>query len=103
MNPGSEAIPTGLHDSVEESMHFAKKSTMMSIIFLVAFSFPMLAQTRGGEANGSVIDSCGAVVRGATVTLTNQATNIQNTATSNNNGYFVFVNVQPGVSKLKLE
>jgi carboxypeptidase family protein/TonB-dependent receptor-like protein len=84
-------------------MHFAKKSAWISIICFVAFGLPVLAQTRGGEANGTIIDSSGAVVPGAVVTLTNQATNIQNTATSNNNGYFVFVNVQPGGYKLKVE
>src|SRR5207248_3339701 len=84
-------------------MLFTKKSTLTSIILCIAFSLPALAQTRGGEANGTVIDSSGAVVPGASVTLTNQATNIQNTATSNNNGYFVFVNVQPGPYKLKVE
>ena len=84
-------------------MHLAKRSAFVSIVFCFAFCLPALAQTRGGEANGTVIDSSGAVVPGASVTLTNQATNIQNTATSNNNGYFVFVNVQPGAYKLKVE
>ena len=84
-------------------MHLAKRSAFASMVLCFAFCLPALAQTRGGEANGTVIDSSGAVVPGASVTLTNQATNIQNTATSNNNGYFVFVNVQPGAYKLKVE
>src|SRR3954468_10440091 len=84
-------------------MHLAKRSPFASIVLCFAFCLPALAQTRGGEANGTVIDSSGAVVPGASVTFTNQATNIQNTATSNNNGYFVFVNVQSGPYKLKVE
>src|SRR5437868_15355626 len=84
-------------------MLFTKKSTLTSIILCIALSLSAFAQSRGGEINGTVIDSSGAVVPGATVTLTNQATNIQNTATSNNNGYFVLVNVQPGGYKLKVE
>src|SRR5436190_22696907 len=84
-------------------MLFTKKSTLTSIILCIAFSLPAFAQTRGGETNGTVTDSTGAVVPGAAVTLTNQGTNIQSTATTNNNGYFVFVNVQPGAYKLKVE
>jgi len=84
-------------------MRFAKTSTLLSILFCFAFCLPALAQTRGGEANGTVTDASGAVVPDATITLTNQGTNIQNTTTTNNNGYFVFVNVQPGNYKLKVE
>src|SRR3954468_8319990 len=83
-------------------MLFAKRATF-SLFLSIAFSLAVFAQTRGGEANGTVTDASGAVVPGAGVTLTNQGTNIQNTATSNNNGYFVFVNVQPGAYKLKVE
>ena len=84
-------------------MLFTKKSTLTSIIVSIALSLPAFAQSRGGEANGTVTDSSGAVVPGVTVTLTNQGTNIQSTANTNNNGYFVFVNVQPGGYKLKVE
>ena len=84
-------------------MRFAKTSTLLSILLCFAFCLSVLAQTRGGEANGTVTDASGAIVPGATVTLTNQGTNLQNTTTTNNNGYFVFVNVQPGNYKLKVE
>src|SRR5436305_12531018 len=84
-------------------MLFTKKSTLTSIILCIVFSLPAFAQTRGGEANGTVTDSSGAVVPGAIATLTNQDTNIQSTGNTNNNGYFVFVNVQPGSYKLKVE
>jgi len=84
-------------------MLLTKKSTLTSIILSFALSFSAFAQTRGGEANGTVTDSTGAVVPGATLTLTNQATNIQSSASTNSNGYFVFVNVQPGDYKLKVE
>ena len=77
-------------------MLFTKKSTLTSIILCIAFSLSAFAQSRGGEINGTVTDSSGAVVPGATVTLTNQATNIQTHVNSNSSGYFVFLNVQPG-------
>src|SRR5690349_16382826 len=84
-------------------MLFTKRSTLMSMILCIAFSLSAFAQTRGGEANGTVTDSSGAVVPAAAVTLTNQGTNIQSSATTNSSGYFVFVNVQPGSYKLKVE
>ena len=84
-------------------MLLAKKSTLMSLLFSLMFCLPVFAQTRAGEANGTVTDSSGAVVPGATVTLKNQGTNIQNHATTNNSGFFVFVNVEPGSYKLKVE
>jgi hypothetical protein len=64
---------------------------------------PAVAQTSMGTVNGTVTDSSGGVVPGATVTLTNSATNIQNVRVTNANGYFTFVNVRPGVYTLAIE
>jgi len=84
-------------------MLFTKKSTLTSIIVCIALSLSAFAQSRGGEINGTVTDSSGAVVPGATVTLTNQATNIQTHVNSNSSGYFVFLNVQPGAYEVTVE
>ena len=54
------------------------------------------AQTATGEVNGTVTDTSGASVPGAIVKLTNQATSIETTRSTNDSGAFVFVNVQPG-------
>ena len=62
-------------------MLVAKTSTLTSFLFSLMFCLPVLAQSRVGEASGTVTDSSGAVVRGATVILKNQGTNIQNHAT----------------------
>jgi hypothetical protein len=56
----------------------------------------LLAQRATGGVNGTVTDQSGAVVAGATVTLTNQDTNVVNHATTSNTGYFVFLDVTPG-------
>jgi hypothetical protein len=56
----------------------------------------LFAQRATGGVNGTVTDSTGAVVAGATATLTNQDTNIVNHATTSNTGYFVFLDVTPG-------
>lgn len=84
-------------------MLFTKKSTLTSIVVCIAFSLQIFAQSRAGEINGTVSDSSGAVIPGAIVTLTNQATNVQTHVTTNNSGYFIFVNVQPGAYEVSVE
>jgi Carboxypeptidase regulatory-like domain len=54
------------------------------------------AQTNSGEISGRVVDSSGAVVVGAAVTLTNQATGDTRATQTNKEGGFIFVSVQPG-------
>jgi len=74
------------------------------LLFLMLFSpAPAVAQTSMGGVNGTVTDSTGAVVPGATVTLISEATNVQSVRQTNPNGYFVFVNVRPGTYTLTIE
>lgn len=54
------------------------------------------AQRATGEVNGTITDSTGGAVPGATVKLSNQATGIETVRSTNDSGVFVFVNVQPG-------
>ncbi len=61
------------------------------------------AQTSMGAVNGTVTDSTGATVPGATVTLLSQATNIQNERVTNSAGHYTFVNVRPGTYTLTVE
>ncbi|PYQ40562.1 MAG: hypothetical protein DMF77_18030, partial [Acidobacteria bacterium] len=63
----------------------------------------VVGQTSMGGVNGTVTDSTGAVVPGATVTLVNQATNVRAERLSNNSGFFTFVNVRPGPYVLIVE
>jgi hypothetical protein len=75
---------------------------LLLLCLLLPSSF-LLAQIATGQANGTVTDQSGAFVPGAAVTLTNQATRIENRATTNASGYFIFINVQPGNYVLKAE
>jgi hypothetical protein len=61
------------------------------------------AQTSMGAVNGTVTDSAGAVVPGATVTLVNEATGIRSGRQTNTSGHFVFVDVRPGTYVLTVE
>ena len=78
--------------------------SFVSLIFaLVLLAAPAAAQTVTTEVNGTVKDEAGALVAGATVKLTDAATAREVTTTSNDDGYYVFANVRPGVYKLAVE
>lgn len=56
------------------------------------------AQLAGkGAISGTVTDNTGAVIPGATVTATNNATGISTTTTTTGSGLYVFDNLDPGV------
>jgi len=61
----------------------------------------LLSQT-AGTVNGLVTDSSGAAVSGATVTLTDKATDSQRTTTTNEAGRYVFVEVPSGTYDLSI-
>ena len=63
---------------------------------------PLWGQVEVGRVTGTVTDQTGAVVNGATVTLTNIATGViatQNTS----NGVYTFIAVQPGTYSVRIE
>ena len=61
----------------------------------------LFAQAGTGGISGVVSDTTGAVVKGATVTLTSKATNQSQTATTNDGGVYSFVLLQPGTFEVK--
>src|SRR5207248_887480 len=63
---------------------------------------PSLGQTFG-EITGEVTDSSGAVVIGASVSVTNPQTNFTRTATTNNAGAYSFPALLPGVYNVRAE
>ena len=63
--------------------------------FCVLLSPPVFAQ--GGALTGVVRDTSGAVVPGASVTITNTATGVTTPTQTNSEGLYVFPYVQPGV------
>jgi len=54
------------------------------------------AQTGSGRVQGSVKDASGAPIAGATITIANTATAVENTTKTNETGLFVFPPVVPG-------
>src|SRR6185312_7156844 len=63
---------------------------------LAAIPAPLAGQTFFGSIVGTVSDSSGAVVPGATVTLTNLGTNESKTAQTDAQGNYQFVSLRPG-------
>ncbi len=62
---------------------------------MLLFSIPVLAQNITGTLTGTVVDPLGAVVPGASITLTNQQTGAKLTTISNESGIFLFPSVLP--------
>src|SRR5919107_906861 len=61
------------------------------------------AQGTASRVTGVVTDPSGAVVPGATVTLTNEATKVSFTTESTSTGQYVFESVQVGVYTVEVE
>ncbi|HEY1340942.1 MAG TPA: carboxypeptidase-like regulatory domain-containing protein [Bryobacteraceae bacterium] len=72
-----------------------------SLVFLSACI--AVAQTATGEVSGTITDNSGAAVPSATITLTNQETQIAQQSKTNQSGYYLFINVKPGSYTLQVE
>ncbi|MGA8236396.1 MAG: carboxypeptidase regulatory-like domain-containing protein [Candidatus Sulfotelmatobacter sp.] len=85
----------------------SRKTICLRTVCLVTISLllPALlpAQGASGRILGRVADPTGAVLSGAKVTLTNQATAISRDATTNESGDYSFVEVPPGTYTVQFE
>ncbi|MEP7365075.1 MAG: carboxypeptidase-like regulatory domain-containing protein, partial [Acidobacteriota bacterium] len=76
---------------------------LRTLIFFVAASVAAYGQTITGAITGSVVDSSGAAVGDASVTLTSETTSEARSVKSNENGDFIFNAVIPGRYGLRVE
>ncbi len=83
-------------------MKFPKIATIALLLTLLS-AVALRAQTATGEVNGTVTDPNGAAVPGVMVKLINQATKGETEATTNQSGYFTFVNLRPATYTLLVE
>src|SRR5215216_3565549 len=81
---------------------FSLKSALALLLLIIASAPPAFAQANA-KVSGTVTDPNGAAVPGAVVKLINQATKIEVDATTNEDGYFNFVNVNPAMYTLRVE
>jgi hypothetical protein len=72
-------------------------------LFAVLGAQGLFAQSGRANIGGTVTDSQGAVVTGATVTATNTATGVSTPATTNGSGVYSIVQIGPGVYNVKVE
>src|SRR5215472_1069054 len=81
-------------------MAFLRRVAVLLVAILVAV--PLLAQTFRGGIAGSVVDSSGAVVPGAAVKITNNATGLSREQDSTASGDFSFPDLPPGLYKVTI-
>ena len=78
---------------------------MKRTLGLVSLLLTLLASNLLAQSNtslrGTVTDLTGAVIPGATLTLTNTATQAVRTANSSEDGSYLFVQIAPGLYQLK--
>src|SRR5215470_16656570 len=74
---------------------------LMSVFALLALApLTASAQTATTTVSGTVTDSTGAVIAGATVKLTDMATNAERAVTTNSDGQYSFYAVNPGLLRV---
>jgi hypothetical protein len=93
----------GIVNTYPMRIRFAsKKRTPLNVAVLIALllslgiSTRLKAQAVGATLNGTVTDASGAVVPNATITITNTATGVARTASTNDAGLYSAPNLQPG-------
>lgn len=87
---------------------FARLRLLAAIPFLalalLAFqAAPLAAQALFGTILGTVTDSSNAVISAVQVVAIETETNFRRTATTNESGYFVFSNIDPGTYRVEVE
>ena len=75
---------------------------IVATLIFITCSAPVLAQQTLGTLNGTVLDTSGAAVPGATVTVRNPQTSLQRTTTSQDNGFFQIFNLPVGTYDVKV-
>ena len=77
---------------------------LAALFILLTFVSTARAQSAvDGAVGGNVLDSTGAVVPNASVTVRNIGTNAQQQAVTDGSGYFRVIHLQPGVYEVKIE
>ena len=84
-------------------MHTVRFTKLLAIMLLFVCSIAASAQTITGGVNGIVTDSSGAVVPNAKVVATSVETNVETTATTNNDGVYNIRFLQIGHYKVSIE
>jgi hypothetical protein len=90
---------------VFDSINFSRRVSALFVPIVLSF-FALTAawaQSSTSTILGSVVDAQGGAVSGATVSLINEGTNDQRTATTDSTGGFLIPNLLPGTYTAKVE
>ncbi len=79
------------------------KILTLTLGLLVWALVPAQAQVSKGTFTGTVTDQTGAVIPGATITVTNEGTGVAVTAATSSDGLYTVPDLQPGLYTLKAE
>src|SRR5688572_16182805 len=74
---------------------------LLIFVLLVGLPAVSLAQSSTASINGTVKDASGSIIPNAEVLLTNTQTNVERKATTNDVGYYAFLNITPGEFRLQ--
>ena len=77
------------------------KATMMAVVCLITLTLTSLAQSTFGTITGTVTDPSGAVLPNATITITSKNTQAIRTVTTNGEGTYLAINLDPGVYRIE--
>lgn len=77
--------------------------TLLIMLVVLGASVAIQAQTSRGTVSGVVTDTAGAVIAGATITLTNDETKVARTTVTNTEGFYRFEAVDLGQHSVKIE
>jgi hypothetical protein len=72
------------------------------VLIVIGLSSPLAAQIGAGALAGNVVDSAGAAVPGATVTVVAVATNVSRSVVTSQQGAYVFQGLAPGFYRVRV-
>src|ERR1700687_5708692 len=79
---------------------FAASFLALALIHSVALHVDVQAQVAGGTITGTVVDSSGRLIPNANVSITNLATGINRSVTTNEDGLYIAPNLLPATYEL---
>jgi hypothetical protein len=91
------------HRGDEMNIQHRLTTILFSTCVTLTFCLCAHAQSVTGRISGTVRDASKAVIPGATVTVTNEATQIARVATSDEEGFYVVTNLPPGSYAVAVE
>jgi len=90
---------------MDEDLMFTKKVSLLALAIVATFlmGLSVFGQATTGTLRGTVVDSKGDVVAGATVKVKNEATGVENTTTTDSEGAYTAAQLIPGPYSVSVE